>query len=390
MISGDQPHNSQQAVARQAPEQVVFTDYPTIREKVERALSEGVVRVLFTDIDATFVLGAGHSVAEIEKGQQDMRQLVSELNQRGVIIIPVTGSHFDSGTATTNSILNRIEQGILPLVGEVHQDRSYAVDAYVADGGAKAVSSLQGRSPVYDHVYMRSVTPAALDYAGLMSRTLALSAEINANRLSDAEQAMIGAYDIHASSDRISLQPGTANGTHEKSNKLALYFYASSLEERDSIEARFVALTKPLGLNVVCCEEKDATSAAKRHPEIGPLIGEQPVPLKYCLDIVPFDKGSAVSHFSGYISHVVAEAALARNAARPVVETWACGDSGNDFPLMAGASISHVVIVGGASQELVRLGDRLREQGKAVFIETDPGRLGPASIAAAFSASLDQ
>ncbi len=50
---------------------------------------------------------------------------------------------------------------------------------------------------------------------------------------------------------------------------------------------------------------------------------------------------------------------------------------------MSSDIVTHAVIVGGASKELLRLGDRLKEHGKSVYIETDPSRLGPTSIAQA-------
>jgi hydroxymethylpyrimidine pyrophosphatase-like HAD family hydrolase len=103
-------------------------------------------------------------------------------------------------------------------------------------------------------------------------------------------------------------------------------------------------------------------------------------PLKYCLDIVPYNKANAVEYFSAYINHLIGEQALALGYKRPTIELWACGDSGNDFPLMAFNAVTHVVMVGGASEELLRRAGRLRDCGKLVYTETQDERLGPSSI----------
>lgn len=359
--------------------------YPSIDRKIERALCQGVIRVLFTDIDATFVLGAGHSQDEIAKSHQDMRELVADLHGRGFIIIPVTGSHFQSATKTTGSVLERIEQGILPLVGDHHEDRSYTVDAYVADGGALAVKNVRDQAIVTDPHYARSVSPGDFNYESLLAKAQALAEEFNRNGLTDDEQRIIKLYDGHAESERVHLQPGTQQGYHRGANKVAFYFYATTLSERDALVSRFQEEMSPLGFQIVCCEEKDATSAARRRADVQSLLEREAAPLKYCLDIVPFTKGSAVAYFSQYIERVAAKTAARYKLQHPQIQIWACGDSGNDLALMSPAAVSHAVIVGGASQELVRCASSLRAVGKEVFVETEPTRLGPASIAAALS-----
>ncbi len=385
MLSGHSPiaKNAAESARSSGAEAEILTDYPSIRDKVAVSLESGVVRVLLTDIDATFVLGAGHTESEIAEGQRVMRDLVGKLNGENVIIIPISGSHFDSGTQTTNSILNRIEQGVLPLVGP-GDDRSYRVDAYVSDGGARAVRGVRDREVGYDQRYQSTVHPEAYDYQGLSARALALAAQIAEKPLTEDEIAIIARYDRHAQPVRIHMQPGTEDGTHRNSNKFAFYFYASTLEERDAIEQQFLKLGAELGVRAVCCEEKDANTQARRHPDFVGKVQEG-FPLKYCLDIVPFDKGSAVRYFTDLISAEVAEQCAANGStSRPRIEVWACGDSGNDYALMAPEAVTNVVIVGGASQELIRLGERLSEMGKQVYIESDPNRIGPASIANAF------
>jgi hydroxymethylpyrimidine pyrophosphatase-like HAD family hydrolase len=314
-----------------------------------------------------------------------MRSLVADLNSKGFIIVPVTGSHFQSATSTTGSVLERIENGILPLVGEHHENRSYAVDAYVSDGGALAVKSILNKAVVTDPSYASSVSPGVFNYDSLLTKAGTIAQEFNSTPLTEDECRIIALYDQHAKIDRVQLQPGTRDGHHKAANKVAFYFYAATIHERDAIADRFQQEMKPLGFHIVCCEEKDATAAARRTSEVAALLGNEAAPLKYCLDIVPFTKGSAVNYFSQYIQRVSTELAVKHSVQRPTVEIWACGDAGNDLPLMSSAGVSRVVMVGGASEELVRCATGLQEEGKQVFVDTTPGRLGPASIAAAVS-----
>ena len=351
--------------------------------KVGRGLVDGVVRVLFSDVDATLVLGAGHSENEIAQGQVEMQALVRSLNQKGFIIIPVTGSHLDSSTKTTESIIKRIEHGILPGVGPHHHDRSYTVDAYVSDGGARALKSYHGGTYELDGLYSGRRGGLDFTYEALLGQALGVAARINQQLLSEQERILIAHYDRYAGIDRVSLQPGTQEGHHKHVDKIAFYFYAVGLTERDNVEKAFRQFAEPFGLSVVCCEEKDANSAARRHPTLTTLMARDSVPLKYCLDIVPFTKGNAVGYFCDYLANLATEMAIEKNVARPKLEVWACGDSGNDQPLMAPDIVSKIVVVGGASDELIRYGNRLSAEGRTVFIESNPKRLGPASIAAA-------
>ena len=314
-----------------------------------------------------------------------MRTLTATLHKRGFIIIPVTGSHLDSGTTTTSSILNRVTEGVLPAVGDHVSPRSYCVDAYVCDGGAVAVQSIRDNTTLCDSSYSKYITPTQLDYDKVLRSTRDLAVTINNYPLTNEDREKIRIYDEFASSERIHVQPGTLDGRHRGSNKIAFYFYATNLEYRDQTEEQFKQIVRPYGLQVVCCEEKDANSAARRHPDIAPLVAQNSAPLKYCLDIVPFTKGDAIRYFSEYVQKQVTEIALESNLPRPRVEVWACGDSGNDLPLMSAPAVDRVVIVGGASGELIRASKPLREAGKEVFVDTDPARLGPASILAALA-----
>jgi hydroxymethylpyrimidine pyrophosphatase-like HAD family hydrolase len=354
-----------------------YQSYKSIEDKVIAGIELGRIRVLFTDIDATLVLGAGHHEHEISQSHLDAKRLIASLNEQNAIIIPITGSHFESATTTTTSIKGRIANGILPGVDANTGGSDFYVDAYVSDGGAKAVHSIVDQQASFDDNYKNSVNPGVIDYQRIIGEVLDIRTLIDKQNLASLDWDLIKTYDRHAGEERINLQPGTVRGDHQKSNKIALHFYAASLEDRDLIESIYNKEMSKYGLKTVCCEEKDANSFARRLPI---SLNEESFPFKYCLDIVPFNKASAVEYFMGYVSHEIAKSALNLNKNRPLLEVWACGDSGNDFPLLSSSEVTHVVIVGGASKELIRLKDKLEELGKKVYLESDSQRLGPASI----------
>ena len=376
-------YSNQHSAGKALPTGTEYGHYPSILKKIEQSLDAGTVRVLFTDVDATMVLGAGHSQSEITKSLGDMRELTTRLDSRGFIVIPVTGSHLESGTDTTNSILSRVGEGTLPAVGAHLEDRSYCVDAYVCDGGAVAVDAILPNAVSRDSYYSHFVQPADYDYDTILADALKVAGEVNARPLEEQEWEKIKLYDTVACRERIHQQPGTIEGRHRASNKIAFYFYATTVDERDQIEESFKTAAERFGLRVICCEEKDATSAARRLPELTMGLSRQEVPLKYCLDIVPFTKGDAVRYFLQYIKQQSTCMAIEQGIRRPELEIWACGDSGNDLPLMTDPDVTRVVMVGGASEELLRASVELRNAGKHVFTDVDSGRLGPASILAA-------
>ena len=152
---------------------------------------------------------------------------------------------------------------MLPHVGVSAPDSSFAVDAYVSDGGAKSVHALSGQDVSYDSSYIASVQPATLDYDQLLSHAQSLATVINQRNLTDEEQSLIAMYDTSRETSRVFLQPGTASGSHRGSNKIAFYFYASSLDERDQIEASFAGLVARKRMRLL---QPDATRCLQSLP----------------------------------------------------------------------------------------------------------------------------
>jgi hydroxymethylpyrimidine pyrophosphatase-like HAD family hydrolase len=360
-----------------------YAVYPSIVAKVLSAQNKNLIKVLFCDIDATLLLGTGHSPEEIETSHTVCRELINGLNRDGVIIIPVTGGHFDRDTATTSSILTRIKNGVLPSLGTKLNNMTFQVDAYVSDGGAHATYADVSGVHLYDRAYHRHVHPKNLNFENLLtiatrlSQTLCISSPLSIN---DVEK--IKKYDNTVKFLRVFQQPGTEHGTDRESNKIAYHFYASTLAQRDQIYEAFHIEMEPHGLEVVCCEEKDANTHARRL--FSTKADTDGFPLKYCVDISAFTKGSAVEYFADYIKSLIMSE---ENLNTPEIEIWACGDSGNDLPLMMSPSVTHTVIVGGASAELTRMEPQIIEHGKSVYTELDFLRLGPASIVKALFAS---
>jgi hydroxymethylpyrimidine pyrophosphatase-like HAD family hydrolase len=365
---------------RQGPDVV----YRSIQNKVYQGVTQGLVRILFTDIDSTLVLGAGHSDEEIRNSNTTARTLIGRLNSDRCIVVPITGSHFDSGTKTTESILDRIRSGVLPEIGIDENGDKFLVDAYVTDGGARAVHKVNNTSHSFDSRYWDFMQTGNYDYESAYDSAERIRSEIALEGSMVVDWSKIKGYEEDTAMEAIFFQPGTQDGTHRHSNKLALYFYAATIEQRDLIEARFRAELAKKQLGVVCCEERDANARART--VFGEKADRDGFPLKYCLDIAPFNKATAIDYFIRYVQCVKTEAELQLGKARSILEAWACGDSGNDIPLMTSGHISHVVLVGGASAELSRLEPKFRKLGKQVYIEDDPTIKGPGSILKAWSA----
>jgi hydroxymethylpyrimidine pyrophosphatase-like HAD family hydrolase len=357
-----------------------YPNYPSIRAKIERCRTIGLVRILFVDIDATLILGAGHSAEEIEQSHRNCRELISRLYLDDVIIIPVTGGHYDDDTPTTHSIATRIRRGFLPMIGHRAHGEPFLVDAYVSDGGAHARFSDAGGTIVYDNFYYQHTHRINIDYEKVLLITDKLSRSLNDSLpLSQTHLKTIKQYDIDAREVRVFRQAGTDNGTSKGSNKISYHFYARDIAERDRIYDSFCNEMNRYDLKVICCEEKDANTYARRM--FPAETADHDFPLKYCIDIGTFNKGSAVEYFSGYISSLIAGN---NSECCPEIQIWGCGDSGNDLPLMTSPCVTHAIIVGGASTELKRMESQLIAEGKSVYRESDPLCLGPASILKAF------
>ena len=69
------------------------------------------------------------------------------------------------------------------------------------------------------------------------------------------------------------------------------------------------------------------------------------------------------------IEQALSEGAEYEGVSVPRVETWFCGDAGNDAIAAVHPAIKHVVMVGHANPELTRRAEELRELGKEVYLE---------------------
>ncbi len=367
----------------------VLSAYPTIGQKIDRALAlNRPLHLIGTDIDNTLHLGAGHPSERQHAYEGHLKEVVCALNRAGVIIVPVTGSHYDSGTPTTPSVRDRIAQGVLPGLGGKGTDDFY-VDALVTDGGTKLLAPSAISLPHEDADYRRLAHPQ-YSVAAVQSKLENEMQSINAEKLSTYQVQIISSYDPEFSGERMVLQPGTIAGVHQKSGKLALHFYASNLHERDVIERKFHE-TFP-ELRIVCCEEKDANNTARRTSEY--LAAENSVnhdfPLKYCLDLVPVDKAVPVEYFKREILAEIGIRAAALGIAShnvPPLVVWFSGDAGNDLNGVRSAAVDRVIMVGGSSPELTRWTEFLEGMGKRVYVESSPVRHGPLSILEAFRMS---
>ncbi|WKZ56240.1 MAG: HAD family hydrolase [Bdellovibrionota bacterium] len=353
-----------------------------VEAKVTAAVTSGRLVVIASDVDSTLAIGAGHTPQQIEEGQRHMKVLVRETTEAGILTIAVTGSHFESGTATTPSVKDRVTNGTLPALA-TKGAWGPSVDAYVTDGGARLIHA-DGLGDPKDHQeYGATIERSKFPYDPMLARATRFMFRVNGVRLSADEAALIREYDPLFKGDRIHFQPGTVALQHELAGKIAFHFYAASAAQRDAIEAE--AKRAFDGAKIVCGEEKDATTAARGMPHLAQDLASGACPLKYNLDIVPFNKGTAVEVLMGWVSEAVATEALNQGRPRPEMLVVACGDAGNDMPLMDRPEVTHVVMVGGASKELLRHADYLRQSGKVVYVETEPDRLGPASIRAALA-----
>lgn len=369
--------------------------YPTLDAKIRAAFGTPVFDVVFTDIDGTLHIGAGHSEAEVAENAAVTRALVERISGNNMALIPITGSHFEAGTPTTPSVHSRMNAGILPAVGA--SNGTFFCDALAAGGGTKAIGVDSSGAFKIDEHYAELVRAKRFDYEAVLAAVIAIRDELNglegslADSFSRVDFTVVRTFDTkpvgdQLIDDRIYFQLAAGDDTHARVGKLALYFYANTLEERDRIEAMFIERFP--NIPIVCCEEKDANAAARRTEGYASAMAEgSPFPLKYCLDLTPVDKGSPIELFTALISARIRELAPeyeARGLNAPNVRVWFCGDAGNDLNAARRDEVDRVVMVGGSSPELTRYADSLRAAGKEVYVEDKAsGRIGPQSILAA-------
>lgn len=171
-----------------------------------------------------------------------------------------------------------------------------------------------------------------------------------------------------------------------------MYFYANSLEERDTIEHYFRRSFSEPHMCVVCCSENNYSDRLGSHIKLvgdGNLYDDSVYPKKYCIDITPYDKRSAITYFSTMVktSYPIIKGRVLSNGGsrqQAAFDVWYCGDGGNDIPAARSEEVNKVVMVGGSSREFLRHWEEFDgpERGRSVYVD-DSGKLAAASIFAA-------
>lgn len=359
-------------------------NYESIRHKINSAIAnQNDVVVLFTDIDGTFTPAVGsRTEAVVAMQEAAMAEFADLVRDRNYILIPITGSSYEVSTRTLQSLSQRIADGEIPEI----------FDGLIVEGGTRAVLKLRSYPEFqYDTAYAERVALEVQSFKDNLSTHMKIAdALIDAICQADAagpfsfittptETARRLIQDIEGkdwtAELRLEKQPHAHPEPHTAPlDRISLYLYASNLTERDTIEKAFMDAFPDL--NVVCCEERDFNSAAQKT-----LAGE-PAIKKYCLDITPINKATPIA----LLSEAIASATEAQNqllgGTAKVVSVY-FGDAGNDLPAARSESIKRMCIVGAASPELVRAANELTASKEAVYVESDPNRIGVASMLAA-------
>jgi|GEM_PF-2172941 len=372
--------------------------FPSISSRIKSVIERGDKKLvlIFSDVDGTLSLGR-----DVAGNGALTRDVITKARSRGVILVPITGSHYSSGTISTPSIEARIKEGCLPTFASGDKaDSEFAVDAYATDGGAILLvqnNSVPGGSsrigispegPSYVRDYQSFVNSHRFDYEKFIGRSLLDLMDLQNGKADRLHSMVFSAetvkqYDPKPLSHWIEFQPGTAEGLHRTAGKIAFYFYANSIDDRDAVESYFKVRFP--GAQVVCCEERDANTKA-REWAIKTKSTSAPLTLKYCLDLVPFHKGTPVSFMLRVVREELFRQSNEAGKLPIAIEAWFCGDAGNDLVGMQSDGITHVVMVGGSSPELLRQKASLEDMGRKVYTESEPTMLGPASILKAFEA----
>jgi hypothetical protein len=338
-----------------------FHYHPWLVEEIVVALQHSLeLQIVFTDIDNTLVIGTGATVELQRQGALDTAQLIEYVQKTRCILIPVTGASWDRDAKYTESVSARIAQGVIP---------SY-FHAIVTDGGSAAFGRGLDGGVLTDHHYHRSRASLqqGIVHAEVRLRASSLVEQICLERVSFPLAPLgwdkIEELEPTTTRERMVFQPEC-----DREGRVSLYFFASSLDERDAIEA--LLQDEFRDLKVVVCEERDFNNAFTHR---FPLDHTR----KYCADL-GLDKSVAVEYFATLITALVRQLDPAAT-----VSTWYCGDAGNDLSAARSPVIDHVCMVGGASIELTRHEAELGRAGKRVYVERGDRR-GPASILWALS-----
>ncbi len=354
--------------------------YPDIVSALHRAYQSEVrhLDLVLTDLDNTFIPGAGRPQAEFDRGIADARRLTELLDVHNGILVCVTGSSWDVDTPTTPSVSNRVATGHIPAF----------LHAIVTDGGMRAYGKGGGSEYKLDPSYEASVASQKADFPAEGTFKVAEFVRDVANDESIAAElglapidfAAIAQVDPSSPRSRVFFQPHVHPRGVVEGPKVSLYFYANQrlgseerLHERDLIEKLF---RRELGhhLPLICCEERDFNNKSR-------AMGlESATPLKFCLDITPIHKGTPVAYFSKLIQRA-SEVLNHQYPGRPLeIATWYCGDAANDLVGMRRGEVDSVVMVAGSSEELLRHANQLASAGKHVHVEPDQHCTGAGSI----------
>jgi hypothetical protein len=346
-----------------------LTCFPALVSALENAAKkpEKQLRVIFSDLDDTLVLGHARPLEQREASRSAFIELAAQVKKNGDALIIVTGSAWALDTATTPSVQKRIESG--EIISGYH--------ALVTSGGHGAIGFDSTGETAVDAHYKAMIDRRTSHFHAQQIYDLSSFLVNNINSgavladLTPLDFDAINQGQIVGISERIFFQPHIHPDGTVPYPRVSLYFYANSVEERDKIELAFREEFQTS--TIVCCEEKDFSAQRAQLAEVIPAT-------KYCLDITPTHKGLPVEHFMGVLEKA-ANAIAARDNSEPVrLEGWYCGDAANDLVAARRPEISTVVMVGGSSQEFLRHKDGLVGETKRVYVEHDPDCLAAQSV----------
>ncbi|MBN8548954.1 MAG: hypothetical protein J0M12_06540 [Deltaproteobacteria bacterium] len=351
-----------------------LTLYPELAAKIEAAFRTEARRldVVFTDVDNTLVPGTGLPEAEMRRGMEAASKLIEYISPKPIALIPITGSGWNTDTATTKSVRHRIQTGEIP---------SYQ-HALITDGGMMALGRDAAGNFHVDHDYQERLAQlkAHFNPEGVFEIAKWVADRLNRGSLKGLGPINfedVAAIDPNSPACRVYLQEHVHPLGAITDAKICFYFYANNTDERDAVERLFREELE--GYSIVCCEERDFGNVKRASSRPSAEVS------KYCLDITPVHKGTPVEYFSKLISDAADALQLKYGGAPLQIVTWYCGDAANDLVAARRPEVSRVVMVGGANEELIRHQPDLARH-KKVYLETSPSRVGAASIHRALAA----
>lgn len=347
---------------------------------------DSIIRVVFTDIDDSFVLGGGKQSLLEESGDERERALARKVHSaaesmaelieaHGDILFPISGTRWAEGNESTDSVRDRLMDGRIPQ----------PLAALSVNGGAEIYGvnpelppSQWGQDPYYAAFMDKRLKSFESEHVFTKAQQLA-------DRINHGETPLvsqlpfeeIAAIDPIAQA-RLAMFPQPSVHPEDKpfATRASFHFYANSIAEMDLVENLFSQHFPEY--SVVVGTEGDYQAKKGDHSNL---------PDKYYLDISPYDKGAPIGYFLPLIKRALLAAASVCNKTAPEIEVWYCGDAGNDRIAASQSEVDIVCMVGAALPELVRLKPRLEETGKRVLLAQRPGYLAAIST---FRALIDR